>query len=53
VVLVVEDDLLIRLHAAEIVAGARFDVIEAANADRASRIPVQLKATLRQLTVDP
>ena len=35
VVLVVEDDFLIRMHAAEMIAGAGFDVIEAANADEA------------------
>ena len=35
VVLVVEDEFLIRKHAAEMVADAGFDVIEAANADEA------------------
>jgi len=35
VVLIVEDDLLIRLHATQIIAGAEFDVIEASNADEA------------------
>lgn len=35
VVLVVEDDLLLRMHAAEMVADAGFEVIEAANADQA------------------
>ena len=38
VVLIVEDDLLIRLHAAEIIIGAGFDVIEASNADEAIAI---------------
>ena len=38
VVLVVEDDLLIRLHAAQIIAGAEFDVIEASSADEAISI---------------
>jgi CheY-like chemotaxis protein len=35
VVLIVEDDLLIRLHAAEIIEAAGFDVVEASNADEA------------------
>jgi CheY-like chemotaxis protein len=35
VVLIVEDDFLIRMHAAEIIADAGFDVIEAASADEA------------------
>jgi len=34
VVLIVEDDLLIRLHAAQIIEEAEFDVIEASSADR-------------------
>jgi two-component system, response regulator PdtaR len=38
VVLVVEDDLLIRLHATQIVEDAGFDVIEASNADEAIAI---------------
>jgi len=38
VVLIVEDDLLIRLHAAEIIEEAGFDVIEAGNADQAIAI---------------
>jgi CheY-like chemotaxis protein len=33
VVLIVEDDFLIRLHAAQIIEEAEFDVIEASNAD--------------------
>jgi len=35
VVLVVEDDFLIRMHAAEMIADAGFDVVEAASADEA------------------
>ncbi len=35
VVLIVEDDFLIRLHAAQIIEDAGFDVIEASNADEA------------------
>ncbi len=38
VVLIVEDELLIRLHAAEIIEDAGFDVIEASNADQAIAI---------------
>jgi CheY-like chemotaxis protein len=38
VVLVVEDELLLRIHAAEMVADAGFEVIEAANADDAIAI---------------
>ncbi|MET3996994.1 CheY-like chemotaxis protein [Bradyrhizobium sp. i1.4.4] len=38
VVLIVEDDLLIRLHAAQIIEDAGFDVIEASNADEAISI---------------
>jgi CheY-like chemotaxis protein len=38
VVLIVEDDLLIRLHAAQIIEEAGFDVIEASNADEAIAI---------------
>jgi CheY-like chemotaxis protein len=38
VVLIVEDDLLIRLHAAQIIEDAEFDVIEASNADEAIAI---------------
>jgi len=34
-VLVVEDDFLIRMHAAELIADAGFDVVEAASADEA------------------
>ena len=35
VVLIVEDDFLIRLHAAQIIEDAGFDVVEASNADQA------------------
>jgi CheY-like chemotaxis protein len=35
IVLVVEDDFLIRMHAAEMIADAGFDVVEAASADEA------------------
>jgi CheY-like chemotaxis protein len=35
VILVVEDDFLIRMHAAEMIADAGFDVVEAASADQA------------------
>ena len=38
VVLIVEDEFLIRLHAAQIIEGAGFDVIEASNADEAISI---------------
>jgi CheY-like chemotaxis protein len=35
VVLIVEDDFLIRMHAAEMITDAGFDVVEAASADEA------------------
>jgi len=35
IVLIVEDDFLIRMNAAEMIAQAGFDVVEAANADEA------------------
>ncbi|SDI22577.1 MULTISPECIES: response regulator [Bradyrhizobium] len=35
VILIVEDDVLIRMDAAQMIAGGEFDVIEAANADEA------------------
>ena len=38
VVLIVEDEFLIRLHAAQIVEEAEFDVVEASNADEAIAI---------------
>jgi CheY-like chemotaxis protein len=38
VILIVEDDFLIRMHAAEMIADAGFDVIEAASADEAIAI---------------
>ena len=38
VVLVVEDDVLIRMHAAETIEEAGFEVVEASNADKAVAI---------------
>jgi len=38
VILVVEDDVLLRMDAAEMIAAGEFDVIEAANADEAIAI---------------
>jgi DNA-binding LytR/AlgR family response regulator len=38
VVLIVEDDFLIRLQAAQIIAKAEFDVVESSNADKAISI---------------
>jgi CheY-like chemotaxis protein len=38
VILIVEDDHLIRLHAAQIIEDAEFDVVEASNADEAIAI---------------
>jgi CheY-like chemotaxis protein len=38
VVLIVEDELLIRIHAAQIIEEAEFDVVEASNADEAIAI---------------
>ncbi|MGO4513286.1 response regulator [Bradyrhizobium sp. 2TAF36] len=38
VILIVEDDVLIRMDAAQMIAGDEFDVIEAANADEAIAI---------------
>jgi CheY-like chemotaxis protein len=38
VILVVEDDYLLRMHAADIISDAGFEVIEAANADEAIAI---------------
>jgi len=37
-VLVVEDDFLLRMHAAEMIAAAGFEVVEAGNADEAIEI---------------
>jgi two-component system, response regulator PdtaR len=37
-VLIVEDELLIRMNAAEMIGGAGFDVVEASNADEAIAI---------------
>jgi CheY-like chemotaxis protein len=47
VVLVVEDELLLRIHAAEMVADAGFEVIEAANADEA----IDILEARRDITV--
>jgi CheY-like chemotaxis protein len=38
VVLIVEDELLLRMDAADIIAAAGFEVVEAANADQAIKI---------------
>ena len=38
VILIVEDDMLIRMDAAQMIAAGEFDVIEAANADEAIAI---------------
>ena len=38
VILVVEDDVLLRMHAAEMIAEAGFEVLEAPNADEAIRL---------------
>jgi CheY-like chemotaxis protein len=38
VVLIVEDEFLLRMNAAEMIADARFEVVEAANADQAIAI---------------
>jgi CheY-like chemotaxis protein len=38
VVLVVEDDFLVRMHAAEMIEDAGFEVVEASNADEAVAI---------------
>jgi two-component system, response regulator PdtaR len=51
VVLVVEDDLLIRLHATQIVEGAGFDVIEASNADEAIAI-LEVRSDITVLFTD-
>jgi CheY-like chemotaxis protein len=51
VVLIVEDELLIRLHAAEIIEKAGFDVIEAANADEAIAI-LEVRSDIAVLFTD-
>jgi CheY-like chemotaxis protein len=38
VVLIVEDEFLLRMDAADMIAGAGFEVVEASNADRAIEI---------------
>jgi len=47
VVLVVEDELLLRMHAAEMIAAAGFEVVEAGNADQA----IEILETRRDITV--
>ena len=51
VVLVVEDDALIRLHAAQIIAEAEFDVVEASNADEAIEI-LEMRSDISVLFTD-
>jgi CheY-like chemotaxis protein len=50
-VLIVEDDLLIRLHAAEIIEAAGFDVVEASNADEAIAV-LELRPDIAVLFTD-
>jgi CheY-like chemotaxis protein len=47
VVLVVEDELLLRMHAVEMIAAAGFEVVEAGNADQA----IEILETRRDITV--
>jgi CheY-like chemotaxis protein len=47
VVLIVEDEFLLRMHAVDMVAAAGFEVIEAANADEA----IEILETRRDITV--
>jgi CheY-like chemotaxis protein len=51
VVLIVEDDFLIRLHAARIIEEAGFDVIEASNADDAISI-LEVRSDITVLFTD-
>ena len=51
VVLIVEDDFLIRLNAAETIEEAGFDVIEAANADQAIAI-LEVRSDIAVLFTD-
>ena len=51
VVLIVEDDLLIRLHAAQIIEEAGFEVIEASNADEAIAI-LEVRSDITVLFTD-
>jgi CheY-like chemotaxis protein len=47
VVLVVEDELLLRMHAVEMIAAAGFEVVEAGNADQA----IEILEARRDITV--
>ena len=47
VVLVVEDELLLRMHAVEMIAAAGFEVVEAGNANQA----IEILETRRDITV--
>jgi CheY-like chemotaxis protein len=47
VVLIVEDEFLLRSHAVEMIAGAGFEVVEAANADEA----IEILETRQDITV--
>ena len=51
VVLIVEDEFLIRLHAAQIIEEAGFDVIEASNADEAISI-LEVRSDITVLFTD-
>jgi two-component system, response regulator PdtaR len=51
VVLIVEDDFLIRLQAAQIIEEAEFDVIEASNADEAIAI-LEVRSDINVLFTD-
>ena len=51
VVLIVEDEFLIRLHAAQIIEEAEFDVIEASNADEAISI-LEVRSDITVLFTD-
>ena len=47
VVLIVEDEFLLRMHAVDMIQGAGFDVVEAANADQA----IEVLEARRDITV--
>jgi CheY-like chemotaxis protein len=47
VVLIVEDEFLLRMHAADLIAAAGFEVVEAANADEA----IDILEARRDITV--
>ncbi len=51
VVLVVEDEAIIRIHAADIIESAGFKVIEASNADEALRI-LESRSDIRVIYTD-